>query len=61
MKVEQARAIWNIVDDGRIIHTCSTNAEAWRWLERHELDPPWVSGRRMYREGVEEYRSLKSK
>lgn len=54
MKVEQnENGLWNILDDdGSVINSFKTNAEAWRWLEKHELDPIWVSGRRSNRDGI---------
>jgi hypothetical protein len=36
MTVTETRCGWSLVVAGVIIKTFSSNAEAWRWIDRHE-------------------------
>lgn len=61
MKVEQLfNGSWVVRDDdGLVVNSFKTNGEAWRWLERNEMDPLWVKSSRQNREQVEPHRRKK--
>jgi ribosomal protein L24E len=59
MKIVESGGSWAVVDDdGKILMLCSTNTEAWRWLERHERDPVWVKAKRANRRQIEKHRTI---
>jgi hypothetical protein len=37
--IEKTDAGWIVVKDGKVLATCSSNAEAWRWIDRYQGDP----------------------
>ena len=40
MEVTQTPNGWAVADAaGNVLLTCQTNAEAWRWLDRHTREP----------------------
>ena len=41
MTVKQSAAgTWEVIDNaGKVVATLTTNAEAWRWLDRHKVHP----------------------
>jgi hypothetical protein len=41
MTVKQnAAGAWDVIDNnGEVVATLATNADAWRWLDRHEVHP----------------------
>jgi hypothetical protein len=39
MAVTETRCGWSVVAAGVIIKTFNSNAEAWRWIDRHEGEP----------------------
>lgn len=60
MKVEQDGELWVVLaDSGHPVCSFKTNAEAWRWLEKHEMDPLWVKSKRTNRKAIEPHRTQK--
>jgi hypothetical protein len=38
LTVEKTRNGWSVVGAGVILKTFATNAQAWRWIDRHQGD-----------------------